>query len=122
MALLRGESVTDYNFVLWVEYLTEQGYDYETMSAIINCGKRLPKYGNVKLAIGDLIDCYEKETEDETKPIDWTEFFRILKIYEKKAMGNIIKLMGKHITTEDYFKHKEYLENQFAKHYGGEAE
>jgi len=120
MALLRGEKIDDYNFELWFEYFTEQGYSYEAIIEMINIGKTVKRYGSNKLAIGDLIELYnEKHEGEENKNINWTEFFRVLKIYEKKAMKDIVGLVGRHITTEEYFKHKEYLENQFEKLYGG---
>lgn len=117
LILLRGESIQDYNLELWIERLQTDGYSYKQIMEIIHYAGDLKKYGTQLLAYGDIIDNYKK-IKDEVKKIDWIEFFRILEIYEKKALNDINSLAGTHISKEDYFKHKEYLENQFQKLYG----
>lgn len=113
MALLRGESISDYNFELWIEYFTEQGYEYSQIIEIINLGKSLKKFGGNILSIGDLISLYQ-EKQEEPENLNWKQFFKMLKIYEEKALNDIQTLCGgKHITLDEYHKHKEYLENQF---------
>lgn len=63
MSLLRGENIEDYIFELWIEYFQEQRYSKEIILEIIDCGKRMTKYGNNKLAIGDLLTEWEKSSE-----------------------------------------------------------
>ena len=115
MALLRGESVDDYYFELWVEQFGKDGYEYDVIMKIIDNGINCRKYGKV-LAYGDLISAYKEK--EQLKNINWREFLRVLKIYEEKALGVIQTLAGgKHITLEIYFKHQEYLENYFFNNY-----
>lgn len=115
MALLRGESVEDYFFEMWVEQFGQDGYSYEEVLRIIQFGINSRKYGKV-LAYGDLISSYREAKE--LKNINWQEFVRVLKIYEEKALGVIQQLSGgKHITLELYLKHQEYLENYYKKNY-----
>jgi len=119
LALIRGESINDYNFELWLEYFCDKGLMLSEIIEMISAAQDLKKYGDVKLSVGDLIDNYEKlkETKKEV-PINWTQFLKILEIYERKALEQINKLAGgNHISVSDYFKHKEYLENQFDKLY-----
>jgi len=88
LAMLRGEKVGDYAFELWVEKFGESGYSPQEIIEIIELGKNMKKYGGQLLAYGDLISEYVKlrkeEKEDEYKmSIDWFQFFRVLRIYEK---------------------------------------
>ena len=46
---------------------------------MLNMAVQLPKYGNTKLAVGDVIDNWKKKTENK-QPIDWAEFQRAFMI------------------------------------------
>jgi len=116
LAVIRNEDVEDYCFELWLETL-EPKYTLPEIIEMIISARDLKKYGDIKLSCGDVIDNYEKNKKET--PVSWVQFLKMLSIYEKKAFEDIQKLAGgKHISLEDYFKHRQYLENRFEEVYG----
>lgn len=86
MVLLRSEDIEDYNFELWMEYFIDQGYTKLDIFDIIECGKRMRKFGNYKLAIGDLIS--EWENSMDSYKLSYYEAKRELRIEKKHKIKN----------------------------------
>lgn len=86
MVLLRSEDIEDYNFELWMEYFIDQGYTKLDIFDIIECGKRMRKFGNYKLAIGDLIS--EWENSMDSYKLSYYEAKRELRTEKKHKIKN----------------------------------
>lgn len=89
MVLLRGEEIDEYNFELWIEYFTEQGYSKLDILDIIECGKRMKKFGTNKLAIGDLIS--EWENSLDSYKLAFYHSKRELRIEKKYNHSKLVK-------------------------------
>lgn len=91
LCFLRGEEIDDYDFEVWLDYWATNGYTKTQVLEMIELGKRLPKYGTVKLAIGDLITNWEKNF-DKQNNISWQVFLDCLNIFLKKDKDLLNKL------------------------------
>lgn len=121
LTTLRKEKVSDYCFELWFEYFQRDNYNASQIFDMIQLARHLPKFGHTALTYGDLTSNYDKwlkeEDADYRHRINWTEFFRVLAIYEQSALSTIHDLHG-HIPLEDYQENKALLRLRFKKLYG----
>lgn len=92
---LRGEKFSDYVVDEFLEQFKNDGYTYDEAIKIIESGINLEKYGNTKLAYGNLIAAYEEANPDR---INWDTVKRgIEKICEKdiKTLNEVsMKITG----------------------------
>lgn len=91
LCFLRAEEVDDYDFEIWLNYWQENGYSRVQVLEMIELAKKLPKYGTVKLAIGDLITNWEKKQE-EIHNISWAAFEKCLESLLQKNLALLDRL------------------------------
>lgn len=111
---LRGEEPEDYNFEFWLNQWLNSGYSYKQIKEMIEVAKEMKKFGREKLAYGDIVGEWLSRSEN-IQSINWTEFMRILKLYEKKALKLLQQVTGnEHLKVSDYYRFQQYFEAQLS--------